>query len=1452
MEVTLGAAIVESVVGIAIDRGIKWLEERNNQQTLLDVFVRSFERSFEEYRLIHDDLRPLSLDQDRLRTLLTGNFAFASDVREMSTNDRLRQISNLLHEHHVVMGDHNLTDDELKKFIVRIIQHAQIIAGQLIDENQLLSNAYARQSLDEINQTVHELLDILTTPQIEARERTPPAQLELDITTIRTAFFELSAGLRHEPHTIGSSNIEIERDEIKQVISWLQDASPGKRVCAIVGKRGYGKTVLARSIYMHLNSLNFAILGIRADRLTKTIENVRNKFGTDNLSEVVKAASAKLPVFVIIDQLDRLASTANSDDEMLNDVVDIINQIKDIPQAYLLIVSRKFEIKNDLILSKIKIDKTIEMQLLSEEQVNQVLQPLIQRELSDLSPSMQILLREPITLTTYARLISDGNVDSSESFSNLYQLYSRKWERDIASGSQGIPPYQDQKDLIFQLIVEMNNRRSYEAPVRLLDDYREIARYLQSIHFIQVDSGRVSFNHQTLFSYCYARWFIESGKDLYQEITKGCQDFYQRPKVRQVLEFLRIEDRSAYFNQLVQLLFTDRPIRTHLRVLIIQQLGTQTDPFDPEKNLVSTLMQDELDRRIFFQAISNNSKWFIFVQPFVRQLIDSELEPDHIIALSYLRSFTDQHIDEVVTLFQESINRNHERRPWLVTYLSYISDWNSEQAISAAKSLIQGQMLPSHLFEYMLHHMGVSNPTIGCELLGMYLRKQEENGQHSTDSESNTINAIISDPVHNYHVCDFAVRAAEHVPEAFVHNLLSWFQQQAVKLSDSTRTPARYFPQSEMFLFSEDYNFVGQDVPNLSVSLVTAVIGLVRQSPDQMTSIMRQAEATKIHFNQALVAQVLLEFPDRYSQEIYNFLTSDQRRLFMSYAPKLIGLTFPFWNTEQQNGIVRMIRALRPLEDFRSDRIYYVMIQEDMYELMYHIPKNLLRPKDYRFLMMLKRKFPNYRPDRESFGFATATVAPVPLERLKRVSDQDYLRIMTRYDDSTDWDSPHSGGGVIEQARVVGEHATEEPEKMYQLAIKYIGQVSDRYISAIFSGLVKAENVPSEWIRNLIEQSSELQNNEPKSQIAYAAKSRPETLGDEAILRMLLDWASNGDNPSKETPDEIETILSRTNERQDGWINKAINSARGNALEAIIKSTLDRQTPETDFLWRVLQIFAHDTSITMRCVALNGLAGWQNEIKDKESTINLFRQYVDQDQLILTCHYSQNLLNWFTHYKPEVARDYLTAMLNIDHEWTREVASQLICVNSFRHESLRNLASEMVESDDPILRRGAARIYARNLEFQNVASLCEAQLQLLMNDEDLEVHRHVASSFHYLREEHLGILSGYIRAFTASASAKSHPDALVKYLLKMKHHRHQFEYILEIVSQLLENVHEMLSHDITRRPLMHTDDLLKFLYSIYKSYDGLCDVVMDIFDYLIEQNNRNAKDFVSNEDKEWM
>jgi len=89
-------------------------------------------------------------------------------------------------------------------------------------------------------------------------------------------------------------------------------------------------------------------------------------------------------------------------------------------------------------------------------------------------------------------------------------------------------------------------------------------------------------------------------------------------------------------------------------------------------------------------------------------------------------------------------------------------------------------------------------------------------------------------------------------------------------------------------------------------------------------------------------------------------------------------------------------------------------------------------------------------------------------------------------------------------------------------------------------------------------------------------------------------------------------------------------------------------------------------------------------------------------------------------------------------------------------------------------------------------------------------------------------------------------------LLKMKHHRHQFEYILEIVSQLLENVHEMLSHDITRRPLMHTDDLLKFLYSIYKSYDGLCDVVMDIFDYLIEQNNRNAKDFVSNEDKEWM
>ncbi|MEO1289807.1 MAG: hypothetical protein AAFV93_18755 [Chloroflexota bacterium] len=104
----------------------------------------------------------------------------------------------------------------------------------------------------------------------------------------------------------------------------------------------------------------------------------------------------------------------------------------------------------------------------------------------------------------------------------------------------------------------------------------------------------------------------------------------------------------------------------------------------------------------------------------------------------------------------------------------------------------------------------------------------------------------------------------------------------------------------------------------------------------------------------------------------------------------------------------------------------------------------------------------------------------------------------------------------------------------------------------------------------------------------------------------------------------------------------------------------------------------------------------------------------------------------------------------------------------------------------------------------------------------------------------------------SSPAAKTNPDPLIQYLIKMRHQRIQYDYVLDIIITLLANIRQVLRDDINNRQLIYGDELLQFLRDIYESYDELCNPVMEIFDFLIEHDNRNAKRLIESEDNEWM
>jgi hypothetical protein len=101
---------------------------------------------------------------------------------------------------------------------------------------------------------------------------------------------------------------------------------------------------------------------------------------------------------------------------------------------------------------------------------------------------------------------------------------------------------------------------------------RPAADFLLSAGLLQSGLYGLSFLHQTFFDYCFARFFVEDGRQLAAELLDGPQGLDERPLLLHVLSYLRATDQAAYVRELSQLgvatFFETDGLRVHLRELL--------------------------------------------------------------------------------------------------------------------------------------------------------------------------------------------------------------------------------------------------------------------------------------------------------------------------------------------------------------------------------------------------------------------------------------------------------------------------------------------------------------------------------------------------------------------------------------------------------------------------------------------------------------------------------------------------------------------------------------------------------------------------------------------------------------------------------------------------------------------------------------------------------------------
>ena len=444
---------------------------------------------------------------------------------------------------------------------------------------------------------------------------------ESDIEDIEKAF-NLMSPLRHEPPSI---HPVIKRKEEDEIISWIEgaaDKDEPQRVGFIVGAPGIGKTALTNVVYNRLkNHQDYVVWGFKVDLVKfDDVTDLENKMHLDiSLTEAVqRCAAAKKRVVVIVDQIDALSLSLSSDRSPLSSLATFIKDISQIPHVRVLVSCREFDLEYDNTLSSIYSYSFGAMKWhinrFCAEEVKAVLQ---QNDVpSEMSAQDLEALGNPQMLAAFLKVkalnLPRGLEPASLDFNSLYDVL---WNENIMKAKCNNTDCRRLLDCIDMIVNGMHTGQKISIPsIRIESLYSNEVSYLCTEGFLRKSGYQLQFTHQTWFDYAYARRFLETGKQIIDELQGKHQGLFVRSQVTSVMNYMRTHDPAGYVSALKKILFNldadGKPsIRFHLKSLALSGLFYQPNPTSAEILLIERILSSENSLGLVALNAVNTPEW---------------------------------------------------------------------------------------------------------------------------------------------------------------------------------------------------------------------------------------------------------------------------------------------------------------------------------------------------------------------------------------------------------------------------------------------------------------------------------------------------------------------------------------------------------------------------------------------------------------------------------------------------------------------------------------------------------------------------------------------------------------------------------------------------------------------------------------------------------------------------
>jgi hypothetical protein len=1258
-----------------------------------------------------------------------------------------------------------------------------------------------------------------------------------DIRDLRASLRECGALLRQHKHTIGSKGTYLKRAVTEEIISWIKKGGNGETVAMLLDKAGMGKTVVMREVLHALEEIGITTLAIKADQQLSGISSYediqKNLRLPDSVERVILRVAAAEPVVVILDQIDVLSLSLARDDKALNLVLDLIAQLRLISGVRILLSCRTFDRNNDPRLKRTRIEKEFLLTPLSDEEIKQGLRE-VNINFDKLSPSTKELLRNPLHLDLFV-LALEGQAQSTvvhqkvEGVASLQELYSLLWRNVILKPEPDSPPTSEREEVL-RLMTEYRGREQTSLVPQSVFSGPDTIRLQQAVVWLASAGVLIpgadgwSFLHQTFYDYCYAKWFVESGKHLAEYILNSDQGLYARPQMIHVLSYMR-SGTPTYLRELNNLL-TAQNLRPHLRHLLSHWFGDLPDPTDDELIIARRILVDPVKRPAMLTAMRGNVGWFAKLN--VRRIEDLLLHDDETLdnqIIPYLTSLIDIAQPEIINLVLPYKGRSAQWNNRIASMMLSIRNWQTVGAIDLLEEVLRAIPALDRRSVYRLSGVAKAQPQIGCRLIRLLFDKIIE-GHQAEQEDGASVRVALSGNLELNQSSTLAQTLStlsQTEPKLFIITLLPWLERVVRLTSDSAGDSSHFGLDALRYRAYGSFQFIQHPIVK---AFVTALSAMAREEPQEFRPIAARLESLPYKTPQELLAHVFKAVPEICAEDALRFLTADPRRLNLGereqyQSRQMIEAICPFLPADQ---LARLEAAILAYEgNWKRYGVKGLQRQglEQLY-LLQSIPVDCLTPRGARRLQELKHKFPRVKASEESFGMVAVLVgSPIPEENARKMSDRAWLRAMEKYHDDI---APEAilKGGAHQLSSVLLRLVKEDPERFYRLLSSVPSTVAEPYVGALVNGLADSD-CPPEWLFDAVRLFEDHPGRNIKQLIATALQKRADSGLPPDLVNLLESYLRQ----DHQEPNENHA------EPYDGYMN----SGRGNALKTLMRDLSHQDTQETNNRrWGLLEYVAEDPSTTLRAGAIEQLFYILNN--DRERAISLFERMMVGHPELLRSHYTQEFLyygiyKYFARMKP-----FIEALMNGQDEMSQQRGAELACIamlsplaleSDQEHADAKRLA-DIAISGRATWRRGAARVYTHNITSES-SKICIEELYKLLDDEDVEVRRSIIEVFSFLRGDHMISMRQFLNAYASSRSIQEGMDQFAEYL--WEYGQLDPRWSLSVVEIILNN--EQLpedgpwlsgSEELTRLALrIHTDQTVEPITRRQ---------AMDVFDKLME------------------